>query len=157
MTNCFRIVGLPLAKFTPLFSLSESELAQKHARRLIVDAKPGFPCRVSLEDAELSERVILLPFVHQPAASPYQASGPIFVRESANEAILAPGEIPEVVRSRLMSVRAYNDEGMMLDAAVTVGSELEPHIEKFFANPRVSYLHLHNASAGCYSCRVERV
>ena len=157
MTNCFRIVGLPLAKFTPLFSLSESELAQKHARRLIVDAKPGFPCRVSLEDAELSERVILLPFVHQPAASPYQASGPIFVRESANEAILAPGEIPEVVRSRLMSVRAYNDEGMMLDAAVTVGSELEPHIEKFFANPRVSYLHLHNAGAGCYSCRVERV
>ena len=157
MTNCFRIVGLPLANFTPLFSLSESELAQKHARRLIVDAKPGFPCRVSLEDAELSERVILLPFVHQPAASPYQASGPIFVRESANEAILAPGEIPEVVRSRLMSVRAYNDEGMMLDAAVTVGSELEPHIEKFFANPRVSYLHLHNASAGCYSCRVERV
>jgi len=157
MTNCFRIVGLPLAKFTPLFSLSESELEQKHARRLIVDAKPGFPCRVSLEDAELSERVILLPFVHQPAASPYQASGPIFVRESANEAILAPGEIPEVVRSRLMSVRAYNDEGMMLDAAVTVGSELEPHIEKFFANPRVSYLHLHNAGAGCYSCRVERV
>ena len=157
MTNCFRIVGLPLANFTPLFSLSESELAQKHARRLIVDAKPGFPCRVSLEDAELSERVILLPFVHQPAASPYQASGPIFVRESANEAILAPGEIPEVVRSRLMSVRAYNDEGMMLDAAVTVGSELEPHIEKFFANPRVSYLHLHNAGAGCYSCRVERV
>jgi len=157
MTNCFRIVGLPLANFTPLFSLSESELAQKHARRLIVDAKPGFPCRVSLEDAELSERVILLPFVHQPAASPYQASGPIFVRESANEAILAPGEIPEVVRSRLMSVRAYNDEGMMLDAAVTVGSELEPHIEKFFANSRVSYLHLHNAGAGCYSCRVERV
>src|SRR5206468_11556117 len=68
MTNCFRIVGLPLAKFTPLFSLSESELAQKHARRLIVDAKPGFPCRVSLEDAELGERVILVPFVHQPAA-----------------------------------------------------------------------------------------
>ena len=157
MTNCFRIVGLPLAKFTPLFSFSESELAQKHARRLIVDAKPGFPCRVSLEDAELGERVILVPFVHQPAASPYQASGPIFVRENANEATLPPGEIPEVVRSRLMSVRAYNDEGMMLDAAVTVGSELEPHIEKFFANPRVSYLHLHNAGAGCYSCRVERV
>ena len=157
MTNSFRIVGLPLAEFTPLFSLSQSELEQKHARRLIVDAKPGFPCRVSLEDAELGERIILLPFVHQPAASPYQASGPIFVRESANEAILAPGEIPEVVRSRLMSVRAYNDEGMMLDAAVTVGSELEPHIEKFFANPRVSYLHLHNAGAGCYSCRVERV
>ena len=105
----------------------------------------------------MGERVILLPFVHQPTTSPYQASGPIFVRESANEAVFAPGEIPEMVRTRLLSVRAYDSEGMMLDAAVTVGSELEPHIEKFFANPRVSYLHLHNAGAGCYSCRVERV
>ena len=156
MTNCFRIVGLPLAKFTPLFSLSESELEQKHARRLIVDAKPGFPCRVSLEDAELGERVILLPFVHQPTTSPYQASGPIFVRESANEAILAPGEIPEVVRTRLLSVRAYDDSGMMLDSEVCEGGKLQDQIEKFFSNARVNYLHLHNARAGCYSCRVER-
>jgi len=156
MTNSFRIVGLPLAEFTPLFSLSQSELEQKHARRLIVDAKPGFPCRVSLEDGELGERVILLPFVHQPTTSPYQASGPIFVRESANEAVFAPGEIPEVVRTRLLSVRAYDDSGMMLDALVTAGAELKPHVAKFFTNPRVTYLHLHNAGAGCYSCRVER-
>jgi uncharacterized protein DUF1203 len=157
MTNSFRIVGLPLATFTPLFSLSESELEQKHARRLIVDAKPGFPCRVSLEDAELGEWVILLPFMHQPTASPYQATGPIFIREKVTEADLAPGEIPEVVRRRLMSVRAYDNEGMMVNAVVTAGSELEPHIEKFFADSRVRYLHLHNAGAGCYSCRVERV
>jgi hypothetical protein len=156
MTNSFRIVGLPLAKFAPLFSLSESELEQKHARRLIVDAKPGFPCRVSLEDAELGERVILLPFVHQPAASPYQASGPIFVREMAKEAAMAPGEIPEVVGSRLLSVRAYDDEGMMVDSEVTEGQQLENHINQLFSNSRVSYLHLHNARAGCYSCRVER-
>src|SRR5436190_22823567 len=117
MKTNFRIVGLPLTQFEPLFSLDDNELAQKHARRLIVDAKPGFPCRVSLEDAELGERVILVPFVHQPAASPYQASGPIFVRENANEATLPPGEIPEVVRSRVMAVRAYNDEGTMLDEA----------------------------------------
>jgi Protein of unknown function (DUF1203) len=157
MTNSFRIVGLPLAKFAPLFSLGESELEQKHARRLIVDGKPGFPCRVSLEDAELGERVILLPFVHQPAASPYQASGPIFVREMAKEVAMAPGEIPEVVGSRLLSVRAYDDHGMMLDSEVCDGGKLQDQIEKFFSNARVNYLHLHNARAGCYSCRVERV
>jgi hypothetical protein len=156
MTNSFQIVGLPMAKFAPWFSLNETELEQKGARRLIVDAKPGFPCRVSLADAELGERVILLPFTHQPVDSPYRASGLIFVRETAKEAALAPGEIPEAVCSRLMSVRAYDDEGMMVNAAVTAGSELEPHIAKLFANPRVSYLHLHNAGAGCYSCRVER-
>jgi hypothetical protein len=157
MTNSFRIVGLPLAKFTPLFSLSESELEQKGARRLIVDAKPGFPCRVSLEEAELGERVILLPFTHQPTDSPCRASGPIFVREKVKEAALAPGEIPEVVRGGLISVRAYDDQGMMLDSEVCEGGKLQDQIDKFFSNTRVNYLHLHNARASCYSCRVERV
>jgi hypothetical protein len=155
MTTSFRIVGLPLAEFVPLFSLNETELGKKRARRMLVDTKPGFPCRVSLEDAEIGERVILLPFTHQPA-DPYRASGPIFVREMAKEASLAPGEIPEVVRSRLLSVRAYDRDGMMVDSEVTEGAELEDHINRFFSNSRVSYLHLHNARAGCYSCRVER-
>jgi hypothetical protein len=156
MKRCFRITGLPLTSFAPLFALDDNQLAQKGARRLIVDAKPGFPCRVSLQDAEIGERVILLPFAHQPVDSPYRASGAIFVRESAKEAVLAPNELPEVVRSRVLSVRAYDDNGMMLNATVTPGSELETQIESFFADSRVSYLHLHNAGAGCYSCRVDR-
>jgi Protein of unknown function (DUF1203) len=156
MKTNFRIVGLPLAQFEPLFSLDENELAQKGARRLIVDAKPGFPCRVSLQDAEIGERVILVPFVHHDVESPYRASGAIFVCETANEIELAPGEIPDVVTSRVMSVRAYNDKGMMVNAAVTPGRELESQIEKFFSDAQISYLHLHNAGAGCYSCRVER-
>lgn len=123
---------------------------------MIVDAKPGFPCRVSLEDAETGERVLLLPFAHHEVESPYRAGGPIFVREIAKEADLQPGEIPEVVRRRLMSVRAYDASGMMLDGAVIPGTELESHIEKVFADSRINYLHLHNAGAGCYSCRVDR-
>ena len=156
MKTNFRIVGLPLAQFQPLFPLDNSELAQKGARRLIVDAKPGFPCRVSLQDAEIGERVILVPFVHHDVESPYRASGPIFVRERAKEIQPAPGEIPEVAAGRIMSVRAYNDKGMMINAAVTPGKELKSQIEKFFSDAKISYLHLHNAGAGCYSCRVER-
>ena len=156
MKTNFRIVGLPLAQFQPLFPLDNSELAQKGATRLIVDAKPGFPCRVSLQDAEIGERVILVPFVHHDVESPYRASGPIFVRERAKEIQPAPGEIPEVAAGRIMSVRAYNDKGMMINAAVTPGKELKSQIEKFFSDAKISYLHLHNAGAGCYSCRVER-
>ena len=156
MKTNFRIVGLPLAQFQPLFSLDDSELAQKSARRLIVDAKPGFPCRVSLQDAEIGERVILVPFIHHDVESPYRGSGPIFVCETAKQVELAPGEIPDVVASRIMSVRAYNDKGMMVNAAVTSGNELKLRIEKFFGNAKISHLHLHNAGAGCYSCRVER-
>jgi hypothetical protein len=156
MKTNFRIVGLPLAQFEPLFSLDNNELAQKGARRLIVDAKPGFPCRVSLQDAEIGERVILVPFVHHDVESPYRASGPIFVRETAKEIQPAPGEIPDVVAGRIISVRAYNDKGMMANAAVTPGKELESQIENFLGDAQISYLHLHNAGAGCYSCRVER-
>jgi len=157
MKTNFRIVGLSEAQFEPLFSLDDDELAQKGARRLVVDAKPGFPCRVSLQDAEIGERVILVPFVHHDVESPYRASGPIFVRETAKQIELAPGEIPEVVAGRVMSVRAYNDKGMMVNAAVTPGKELKSQVEKFLGDAKISYLHLHNAGAGCYSCRVERV
>jgi hypothetical protein len=156
MKTNFRIVGLPLEEFRPLFRLNDDELVGKGARRMIVDAKPGFPCRVSLEDAEIGENVILMPFTHHDVDSPYRAFGPIFVREHANEAQLAPGEIPEAVSSRMMSLRAYDDAGMMLNADVIHGCELKSRIEEVFANPKVSYLHLHNAGAGCYSCKVER-
>ena len=157
MKTNFRIVGLALVQFEPLFSLDDNELVEEGARRLIVDAKPGFPCRVSLQDAEIGERVILVPFVHHDVESPYRASGAIFVREAAKEIELAQGEIPDVVTSRVMSVRAYSDKGMMVNAAVTPGKELKSQIEKFFGDAKISCLHLHNAGAGCYSCRVERV
>lgn len=156
MKTNFRIVGLPLKQFQPLFSLDDDELTHEGARRLIVDAKPGFPCRIGLADAEIGETVILLPFVHHDVESPYRASGPIFVRENAIEAELATGEIPEVVKSRTMSVRAYDKNAIMLDGAIVPGPEIKTHIENLFTDPRTAYLHLHNAGAGCYSCKVER-
>ena len=157
MKTSFQIVGLPLANFASLFSLSEAALAKQNARRVIADKRPGFPCRVSLEDAAPGESLILIPFAHHATDSPYRASGPIFVRENAKEATLSPNEVPEAVRSRLLSVRAYDDNGIMLDSEVTKGSDLETQIGRFFEDSRISYLHLHNARAGCYSCRVERV
>ena len=156
MNTNFRIVGLSRTQFEPLFSPNEKELAAKGARRMTVDAKPGFPCRVSLEDAEIGEQVVLIPFAHHDVDSPYRASGPIFVREKAREADLSVGEVPEVVSTRTMSVRAYDKNSIMIDGTVVPGSEIKAHIEKLFANPRIEYPHLHNAGAGCLSCKVER-
>ncbi|HJX97973.1 MAG TPA: DUF1203 domain-containing protein [Chthoniobacterales bacterium] len=157
MKTNFRIVGLQRAQFEPLFSSNEKELAAKGARRMTVDAKPGFPCRIGLADAEIGETVILLPFVHHDVDSPYRASGPIFVRENSKEAQLAPGEVPELVSCRTISVRAYDHKAAMIDGAVVAGPEMKAQIEKLFANLKIEYLHLHNAGAGCYSCKVERV
>jgi hypothetical protein len=157
MSAKFQIVPLALRNFSHLFSLDDAALARHGARRVVADAKPGFPCRVSLADAEPGERLVLLPFTHHAVDSPYRASGPIFVRENAREASLAPNHIPEVITSRLMSLRAYDKMGMMLGAKVTEGRQVGTQIEEFFFDPQVSYLHLHNAGPGCYSCRVARV
>ena len=152
----FEIVGLPAAAFAPLFSLPEAELSKIHAQRLVADTKPGFPCRVSLTDAEVGEELLLLPYAHQPAASPYRASGPIFVRKGARQASIEPDVIPDYVARRLISVRAYDADDCMTDAAVCPGAELAPLIRRLFDDQRITYIHLHNANRGCFSCAVRR-
>jgi hypothetical protein len=153
----FQLSALPLAPFVPLFSLTDSELAERGARRCVADAKPGYPCRVSLLDAEPGERLILLPYAHHDVDSPYRGSGPIFVREGARQAAPAVNEVPASVRDRLLSYRAYDATGTMVGSEVAEGRDLEELVERLFADGRVAYLHLHNARAGCYSCRVDRV
>jgi hypothetical protein len=152
----FRYVGLPPNPFAPLSALSDDELLGRGIRRMIVDEKPGFPCRVTLEDAEPGESVLLLPFEHQPAHSPYRASGPIFVREEAKHAFDQVCAPPASLSGRMLSVRAYAQDGMMVDADVTPGEDLEPLLERFFADKSVAYIHVHYARRGCYAARVER-
>jgi hypothetical protein len=123
---------------------------------MTVDESPGYPCRVSLEDASVGEQVILTPFVHHNVDSPYRSSGPVFVREAAREAEPRENEIPELLRHRELSVRAYDQSGMMVDAAVVRGSKLEGYIHRSFESEEVGYLHIHNAGPGCFNCVVER-
>jgi len=150
------LVGLEFEQFLPLFELSDAALAKIHMRRMIASKKPGYPCRVSLTDAEIGEELLLLPFEHQPAASPYRASGPIFVRKAAVPARIEPAVIPEYVSSRLMSVRAYDASHLMTDAVVCAGTETAAAIERMFRADEVAYIHLHNAKRGCFSCAVNR-
>lgn len=152
----FRISALPLAPFRPFFALGDEALLAQGARRCVADEKPGFPCRVSLEDATPGERLILLNFEHQPARSPYRASGPIFVRETAREAAPGIGQVPELLRLRLLSVRAYDDDDLIAEAEVVEGRDLEPLVARFFDDEAVAYLHVHFARRGCYAARVDR-
>ena len=152
----FQLVGLPPESFAHLNDFSHEELLHRGVRRVVADTKPGYPCRVSLVDAEVGEELYLLPFEHQTADSPYRASGPIFVRCAALQTILPTGEVPEYVRLRLISLRAYDDQHMMIDAQVCEGSAVAGEIERHFANQSVSYMHLHNAKRGCFSCLARR-
>lgn len=152
----FQIRALNVDQFSHLFGASNETLASLGVERVVADENPGFPCRVSLTDAELGESVLLLNYEHQPASSPYRSCHAIFIREWASEAMLGENEIPEQLRQRLLSVRAFDCSGMMIDADVIDGHELESLLARMFANEFVSYLHLHNAKPGCYAALVER-
>ena len=154
--SSFRLVGLPAEPFEQFFAMSPQELESAGARRMLAVAPNSAPCRVSLVDAEVGEELLLLPWEHQPAASPYRASGPIFVRRQARQAALASGVLPPYVTRRLMSVRAYDAADMMVDATVCEGAVAAEAIAQMFADDAVAYIHLHNAKRGCFSCRVER-
>jgi hypothetical protein len=153
----FRFTGLAAGQFAPLFALSDAELEARGMRRIIADEDGGFPCRVSLADAAPGEVLILLPFEHQPAArSPYRASGPIFVRQKALTTAEVAEGLPDVLKGRLLSLRAYDGEDLIVDAEVVQDSDAPAVIERFFARDDVSYIHVHNARRGCYACRVDR-
>ena len=151
----FRFQGLSVAPFAPLFLLSDAELEARGMRRMIADEKPGFPCRVSLEDAEPGERVLLTNFEHQPAHSPYRATGPIFVRENAG-ATRDCTDVPPVLRPRLLSLRAYDAAGMIVEADAVPGDDVEPVLARLFSRDDTAYIHIHYAKRGCYACRVKR-
>jgi hypothetical protein len=152
----FQISALPKSKFDSLFSLSDEELSRRGALRQIVHKKPGSPCRVSLEDAEIGEEVILVHYEHQSADTPFRASHAVYVRPNADQAHPEIDEVPLLFRTRALSLRGFDDEGMMIGADLADGSELEAGIERIFANTEVAYIHLHYAKPGCYAARVDR-
>jgi Protein of unknown function (DUF1203) len=154
--SSFRLLGLPSEPFSDLFALTDSELIMRNARRVFADTKPGYPCRISLADAEVGAELLLLPFEHQPANSPYRSSGPIFVRKGAVQANIEAGVVPDYVRSRLISIRAYDAGHSMTDAMTCAGNEAAAVIQKMLSKEEVAYLHLHNANRGCFSCTAVR-
>jgi hypothetical protein len=152
----FQISALDVNQFSHLFGQDDEALARQGVLRKIVDNKPGVPCRVSLRDVEVGESVLLLNYEHQPVPTPFRSSHAIFIQERAETKIVDKNEVPEMFRSRLLSVRAFDSSAMMLDANVIEGTHLESLLEHMLENEAVDYLHLHNARLGCYVGLVER-
>jgi len=153
----FRITGLDAEPFRHLFELDDAELERHSSKRYIVDEKPGFPDRVGLRDLDVGETVLLVNYTHQDAATPYRASHAIFVGEQSRERYDCVNEVPESIRIRPLSLRAFDDAGMMVDADLVDGKSFEAAIARFFAQPDVRYVHAHYAKRGCYAARIDRV
>ncbi len=151
------VSGLPIETFQPLFGLSDAELAERGVVRRVVDAPSGFPSRVDLEDAQVGDTVLLLNYEHQPADTPFRASHAIFVNEKARATRRVENELPGALAVReAVSLRAFRDDGMMIDAGFAPQGQVEAGIERFLANPDVAYLHAHTVGWGCYLARIDR-
>ena len=152
----FRIEALPYAPFAPLFALDDAALARRRARRVVADRATGFPCRVSLQDAAVGETLILTHHIHHDVDTPFHASHAVYVRENAVEAEAAADEVPAMLRSRMLSLRGFDADGMMRAADVAEGTELETSLDRMLADPELTYVHLHSAKPGCYLATVRR-
>lgn len=151
----YRIKGLEPAPFAPLFDLDDAELEDNGMTRMMVN-DPNFPCRVSLRDADIGDEVILLNHVSHDSANPYRASHAIFVSRSAREPAEYFDAIPPALDRRILSLRAFDAHGMMIDAALARPGEADPAIRKLFANPAADHVDAHNAIRGCFAARIER-
>jgi hypothetical protein len=153
----FKIAGLPVDEFRPLFGLSEADLAQRGVTRMTADASIGFPCRITLEDAPVGQTLLLLNYEHQDADGPYRSRHAIFVSEAAVETRVVVDELPGCLTVRaLIALRAFDANGMMTGAELAPGPELAPVIKRMLADPRVAYLHAHNPGRGCFAARIDR-
>lgn len=151
----YRVQGLDPAEFKPLFGLPDKELAERGIVRMTVDS-PTYPCRVSLTDRAVGENVLLLNHVSHDVANPYRAAHAIFVTEGEETAAVYEDEVPPVFEKRILSLRGFDDQGMMVEAALAQPGEADSGIRKLFENPKVATIHAHNAIRGCFAAKIER-
>ena len=156
MPQSFQIQPLSRETFEHLFERSQEELRNDGVEVFKVDTYPGYPCRVSLADAPVDSEVLLLNFDHLPMETPFRSKGPIFVQRDALTATMKVNEIPTMLGTRLLSIRGYDSRGMMIDADVIPGTELEGTIESLFEQASIEFLHVHFAKRGCFTCQINR-
>lgn len=145
----FQISALDGNQFRHLFGMDTHALAEQGILRSTVDSTPGYPCRVSLQDAQVGEQMLLMNFEHQPARTPFRSCHAIYVREGATQVSPAVNEVPEMFRHRLLSLRAFDAAGMIVNADVAEGGRLEGVLECMLSDPAVYKVHIHNAKLGC--------
>ena len=151
----YRIKGLERAPFEPLFAAGDEELARLGAQRLKANG-PGYPCRVSLEEAAQGEQLILTNFVSHDVAGPFRTAYAIYVREGAAEGPDYADAVPPLLDRRTLGLRGFDAAGMLKGALLAAPGEADVRIRQLLADPNIASIHAHNAAHGCFLARVER-
>jgi len=149
------VKGIDPEPYRELFGLADEELASRGVVRMTV-TDATFPCRVSLTDRALGEKVLLLNHVSHDVANPYRASHAIFVTEADQTPAEYIEQVPPVFGPRVLSLRGFDRDGMMAYAILTQPGEADAGIRTLFENPDIATIHAHNATRGCFAAKIER-
>lgn len=152
----YRIEGLSRDRFDDLIGVSDAALAQCGAHRVRATSKPGFPCRISLEDAEIGETMILLNFASHDVPTPFRTTYGIYIREQPATAPRFVDRVPPVFRCRTLWLRGFDAEGMLHSALLALPGEADRRIRALFEQPEIATIHAHNAACGCFLATAER-
>lgn len=153
----FQFKALEHEQFCQYYNLSNEELANKGVLTFMVDSQPGYPCRVTLKESQVGKRILLLNHEHLSVDSPYRSRHAIFVEDGATSQNAPINHVPESIKLRQVSVRAFDRSGMMTDADCIDGENVAPLITSMLSDSEVSYIHVHTAKRGCFLAKVERV
>jgi hypothetical protein len=133
----------------------EADVCAPAGRAVVAEGRE--PCRRCLRNANPGENLLLLPYDPFLVRSPYTGEGPVYVHADGCEAHRGEaGVLPEQVDDRRQfSVRAYDEQAMMLDATVVPGPELADRARALLGNG-AAFLHAHFAGPGCFAFRIDR-
>ena len=152
----YKFSGLEPTQFAHLIGLADEELSAHGAVRMIADGQPSFPCRIQLDDAKAGEALLLVNHVSHDGNNPYRASHAVFVSETALEPASFVDEIPPALDRRILSLRAFDAVGMMVDAALAQPGGADPIVRRMLANDAVDHVDAHTATRGCFMGRADR-
>ena len=152
----YMIQGLDPAPYRAFQALDDDTLAAQGIIRLPVTQLSAFPCRIRLIDLPVGESVLLVNHVSRERPSPYHASHAIFVGEGKTVAAHYEDKVPPDLTRRVLSVRGFDAQDMMIDAMLVQPGGADAAIRLLFANRAIATIDIHNATRGCFAARAER-
>ncbi len=152
----YRIKGLAPEPFANLFGMMDGELAARGAMRVTADSPNGYPCRVSLRDADQGEELVLLNHVSHDVEGPFRTAFAIYVRRDAEAPASFTDEAPPYLDRRTLSLRGFAADGLLKHGLLAMPGEADAKIRELLARPEVATVHAHAATYGCFLARIER-
>lgn len=109
-----------------------------------------------MRDAEIGEELILVSHDPFDVETPYRSPSPIFVhREPCGTP--STNDVPEQLTRRTLSVRAFDIDGLMIEAVLIDGDDLDGTIKRLLADASSDFVHVHNEPRGCWAVEARRI